>query len=102
MLSSPTHYANLAEAANQLADNIMGASHPSLYWLLPVIINGHTNHVDDEDDFLGINTVESPLDSEQVALLDIFELGQYDSQDEFELKAEALPRITLNWQLPEV
>ena len=101
-LSSPTRYANLAEAANQLADNIMGASHPSLYWLPPVIIDGHTNHVDDEDDFLGINTVESPLDSEQVALLDIFELSQYDSQDEFKLEAEALPRITLNWQLPEV
>ena len=73
-------------------------------WLSPVVIDGHTNHVDDEDDFLGINAVESPLDPEQAVLSDILEFGQYDSQDEleFELKAEALPRIMLNWQLPEV
>ena len=104
VLSSPTRYANLAEAANQLADTITGASHPSLCWLSPVVIDGHTNHVNDEDDFLGINAVESPLDPEQAVLSDILEFGQYDSQDEleFELKAEALPRIMLNWQLPEV
>ena len=49
-------------------------------------------------DLLGTDSTETPVESEQVALLDI------DNQDDLEpdLEAETLLRVTLSWELPDV
>ena len=49
MLSSPSHYVNQAEVATRAAETIMGHSQPSLWWLVPVIINDHINDANDEE-----------------------------------------------------
>jgi len=77
---------------------------------VPVVINDHINDADDDEiweltDFLpGTDPAEPHLDPEQVALSDVLEAAHTDDQDEFEpkLEAETPPRITLNWELPEV
>jgi len=85
----------------------MGNSQPSLWWLLLVIINDHVNDADDEEiwgltDTLGTDPTQLPLDPEQVVLSDILEVVHSDDEDEFELEAETLSKVTMNWELPEV
>jgi len=85
----------------------MGNSQPSLWWLLPVIINDHVNDADDEEiwgltDTLGTDPVQLPLDPEQVTLSDILEVAHSDDEDEFKLEAETPSKVTMNWELPEV
>jgi len=97
------------EVAAQVAQTITGNPQPSLWWLVPVIINDHINDIDDEEmweltDMLGTNPTHLPLDPEQVALSDVLEVAHFDDRDEFEpeLEAETPSRITMKWELPEV
>ena len=108
-LSSPSHYVNQMEIATRTADTIAGNSQPSLWWLVPIIINDHTNDTDDEEmwgltNMLGTDPAQLPLDPEQATLSDVLEVTLSDEQDEFEpkLEAETPSRITMNWELPEV
>ena len=101
-LCSHSRYINQAEVAVQVADTIAGASQPSLRWLAPVVIHDHFNSPDEDmcglTDLLGTDSAETPIESEQVALLDI------DNQDDLEpdLEAETSLRVTLSWELPDV
>ena len=108
-LSSPSRYANQTEVAARVAETIMGHSQPSLWWLVPVVINNHINDADDEEtwgltDSRGTDPAESPLDPEQITLSDVLDVAHSDDQDEFkpELEPETLSKITINWELPEV
>ncbi|KIM62208.1 hypothetical protein SCLCIDRAFT_25141 [Scleroderma citrinum Foug A] len=101
-LCSHSCYINRAEVAVQVTDTIAGASQPSLRWLAPVVIDNHFNSPDEDmcglTDLLGTDSTETPVESEQVALLDI------DNQDDLEpdLEAETSSRVTLSWELPDV
>ena len=92
------------EVATQTAETIMGKSQPSLCWLVPVVINDYINDVDDKE-LWGLTDstgpAEPPLDPEQVALSDVLEVADQDGFKP-EVEAETPPRITLNWELPEV
>ena len=73
-------------------------------WLVLVVINNYINDVDDEELWGltgGTGTAEPPLNPEQVALSDVLEVADQDGFKP-EVEAETLPRITLNWELPEV
>ena len=97
------------EIATRTADTITGNSQPSLWWLVPIVINDHTNDTNDEEmwgltDMLGTDPAQLPLDPEQATLSDVLEVTLSDEQDEFEpeLESETPSRITMNWELPEV
>ena len=93
---------NQAKVAIQVADTIAGTSHPSLRWLTPVIINDPINNSDEDmwglSDLLGTDSVEPPVDSEQVALSDI--VNQDDPEPD--LQAETSARVALSWELSDV
>ncbi|KIM56688.1 hypothetical protein SCLCIDRAFT_29357 [Scleroderma citrinum Foug A] len=103
-LSSPARYASQMEVATWTAETITGKSQPSLCWLVPVVINDYINDVDDEELWGltdGTGPAEPPLDPKQVALSDVLEVADQDGFEP-EVEAETPPRITLNWELPEV
>ena len=86
---------NQAGVAIQVADTIAGTSHPSLCWLTLVIINDPINNSDEDvwglSDLLGTDSAEPPIDSEQVALLDI--VNQDDPKPDLQAETSARVRV---------
>ncbi|KAI6011172.1 hypothetical protein EDC04DRAFT_2959313 [Pisolithus marmoratus] len=105
VLCSPSCYSHQAQVSVQLTNAITGASLPPLSWLLPVVVDDHTNSAEDEDmwgvtDLLGPDLPDLSLEPEQITLLDVLGVGHLDDQDDLELEAKTLSQVSFKWGIP--